>query len=262
MEEVKNENENYTINNLLLLNPVYNIDLFTNIPKEKNPKSKNLYLNFYNEHTKKNMIQKKLNTITSNRYYEKNMDYIKQKQIKNKIKKEKEEKIKNQIEKEKSLEYRQKRMNKLYSSKNILNNNNNNIISKKPQIKKIKKIERCKSLPNKIEKKDINKKIYKKPKLKCNLSFDNNLNLEKDKNKEKINLTIISKNITVMTQSKYKRKLKIMIKLSKIYENELNLIKEEKMNNIEKENNLILLLNSINEEINKFKNKIDILIIE
>ena len=64
-----------------------------------------------------------------------------------------------------------------------------------------------------------------------------------------------------MTQSKYNKKLKTMLKLSKIYENELKLLKNNKKDNIEKDN-LNLLLNSINDEIDKYKNKIDILIIE
>ena len=53
MEENKTDNENNIYRNLLLLKPVYNIDLFTDIPKDKNINSKNIYLKFYNEHTKK-----------------------------------------------------------------------------------------------------------------------------------------------------------------------------------------------------------------
>ena len=65
-----------------------------------------------------------------------------------------------------------------------------------------------------------------------------------------------------MTQQKYNRKIRTMAKLSKIYENELESIKIRKTNEIEKENNLKLLLDSINDEIKKYKKKIDILIIE
>ena len=126
--------------------------------------------------------------INANRYFEKNKDYIRQKQNKNKIKKKNEEKLKIQIEKEKSLEFRQKRMNKLYSSKNFLNNNNNNIIvSKSKRFENIKKasLKRCPSLPNNCNNNrlDNNKKIFNKGEdkkiNKINLSFDERLKNEK-----------------------------------------------------------------------------------
>ena len=54
-----------------------------------------------------------------------------------------------------------------------------------------------------------------------------------------------------------------MIKLSKIYEDELNILKgDKKNNNSEKENNLNKLLMSINDEIEKYKKKINILFIK
>ena len=131
------------------------------------------------------------------------------------------------------------------------------------------------SLPNYCKKLDINnchknkklkankKENYRK-KLKMNLSFDDKLNNEKGQKKLKdINITTkIPKGVIVMTQQKYNKKIRTMIKLSKIYENELENIKNKKTIEIEKENNLKLLFNSINDEINKFKKKIDILIIE
>lgn len=263
--------------NSLILKPIYNIDLFIDIPKEKNINSKNIYLNFYNEHTKKKVLQDITNQINKNHYYEQNMHYIQQKQIKNKIKKENEKKIKVQKEKERSLEYREKRKNKLYSSKKFLNNNNNNIILDKSKIIKNGRNIRMKknnSLPNNFNKIPINKKlnifnkrkenkIIDKRELKINLSFDNKTRNGKNNNKVIDNNKIqLSKNIIVMTQHKYYKKIKTMIKLSKIYENELSMIKTDKNINIEKEMNLNLLLNSINDEINRYKNKIDILIVE
>jgi hypothetical protein len=218
-------------------------------------------------------------SLNNNRYYEQNLEYIKKKQMKNKIQKEKEEKLKNQIEKEKKFEYRQRRMNKLYSSKNFLNNNNNHIINK-PKITKDNKsnvLVRSCSLPNycknldinngnKIRKVTANKKENYSKKIKMNLSFDDKLNNEKEKEQKKlkdINITTkIPKGVIVMTQQKYNRKIRTMAKLSKIYENELESIKNRKTNEIEKENNLKLLLDSINDEIQKYKKKIDILIIE
>ena len=131
------------------------------------------------------------------------------------------------------------------------------------------------SLPNKSIKKDINNNIKildkkkdiknsEKKKLKMNLSFDDRINSGKKQMKRNDSLTIpkVSKNIVVLSQHKYIKKLRTMSKLSMIYENELNLLKNDKNFNIEKKNNLILLLNSINEEIKRYKNKIDILIIE
>ena len=275
MEEIQGENNSDMIKNILLFKPIFNIDLFTDIPKEKNVNSKNIYLKYYNEHTKKRVLQNITNTINNNPYYEQNKDYIKQKQLKNQIKKENERKIKERIEKERSLEYRQKRMNKLYSSKNILNNNNNNIITDKSKMGKNFQYKRRSSLPNKSIKKDINNNIKildkkkdiknsEKKKLKMNLSFDDRINSGKKQMKRNNSLTIpkVSKNIVVLSQHKYIKKLRTMSKLSMIYENELNLLKNDKNCNIEKKNNLILLLNSINEEIKRYKNKIDILIIE
>ena len=277
MEEKKAENEINKKRNFLLFKPVFNIDLFSDIPREINFNSKNLYLKFYNEHTKKQVLHNMNKSLSNNRYYEQNLEYIKKKQINNRIQKEKEEKLKNQKEKEKKFEYRQRRMNKLYSSKNFLNNNNNHIIDKSKITKsnKSNNLVRSCSLPNYCKKLDINncyknkkfkankKENYRK-KLKMNLSFDDKLNNEKSQKKLKdINITTkIPKGVIVMTQQKYNKKIRTMIKLSKIYENELENIKNKKTNEIEKENNLKLLFNSINDEINKFKKKIDILIIE
>ena len=104
--------------------------------------------------------------------------------------------------------------------------------------------------------------INYKRKMEVNLSFDDKIQFEKNYNQKYIVLTQISKNIIVISRHKYHKKIKTMIKLSKIYENELNLIKNEKKKNIAKENILNLLLNNINGEINRYKNKISMLIIE
>ena len=110
----------------------------------------------------------------------------------------------------------------------------------------------------------MNNKKDVKRKLKINLSFDGNINNEKSKIRlsNNIKMSKLPKNIIVITQSKYNKKLKTMIKLSQLYEDELKLLKNNKKNNIEKQNNLNLLLNSINDEIDKYKNKKDILIVE
>lgn len=278
MKEIQGENNNEMIENILLSKPIFNIDLFSDIPKEKNSNSKNIYLKYYNEHTKKRVLQNITNTFNNNPYYEQNKDYIKQKQLKNQIKKENERKKKEQIEKERSLEYRQKRMTKLYSSKKLLNNNNNNIIIDKSKMAKNSQLKRRSSMPNKNIKNNISNHIKildkkndiknsEKKKLKMNLSFDDRINSVKNKMKQikrndSLNLLKTSKNIIVLSQHKYIKKLRTMSKLRKIYEEELNLLKNDKNINSEKQNNLILLLNSINEEIERFKNKIDILIIE
>lgn len=288
MEEKKNENHddsNNIIRDLLYLKPKYNIDLFTDISEEKNENSKSIYLKYYNEHTRKVVLNKKGNNkVCSNRYYEKNLDIIKQKEIKNRKQKENEEKIKNQIEKEKHFDYRIKRMQKLYSSKNILNNNNNNIISRESKIKSKNKksndlIRSC-SIPNKNVKKDISevkntKKVKKSKKeennkkRKINLSFDDKASEDYNQSKYKNSARLTDpykesyKGVIVITQKKYHKKIKTMIKLSKIYEDELNILKgDKKNNNSEKENNLNKLLMSINDEIEKYKQKINILVIE
>jgi hypothetical protein len=288
MEEIKIENKNDNnniIRNLLYLKPKYNIDLFTDLSEEKNENTKSIYLKYYNEHTRKTVLNKKGNNkVCSNRYYEKNLDIIKQKQIKNGKQKENEEKIKSQKKKEKHFEYRIKRMHKLYSSKNILNNNNNNIISRESKIKNKNKksndlIRSCScNFPNKNIKKENNEikkakrniKEVNDKKRKINLSFDDKSREECNETKLKNSARITNANeykdtykgVIVITQRKYNKKIKTMIKLSKIYEDELNSLKGDKKYNIEKEKDLNKLLICINDEIERYKHKINILVIE
>ena len=87
--------------------PKYNIDLFQGVreelEKDKNS-NKNIYLNFYNKHTKNKVLQDF--TELNKKYYDINMEKIKEKEYKFKIKKEEEEKLRKKKEKEDSNEYR------------------------------------------------------------------------------------------------------------------------------------------------------------
>ena len=76
----------------------FNIDLFLGVKeqfekdKEKSSNANNIYLNFYNKHTKNQVLQKE-NKI-SKKFLDNNKEYIKEKQEKFKKKKLEEEKIK------------------------------------------------------------------------------------------------------------------------------------------------------------------------
>ena len=88
---IKKENNNEK------LKSVFNIDLFTGLKEEfekekSTKKNNNIYLNFYNKHTKNQVFQKE--NIISKKFYENNIELIKEKQEKYKLKKEEEEKIK------------------------------------------------------------------------------------------------------------------------------------------------------------------------
>jgi len=100
----------------------YNIDLFAGIKeemeKDKNEnKNNNIYLNFYNKHTKNQVLQKE--SKLSKKFFDNNVEYIKEKQEKYKLKKEEEEKIKKQKEREDTNEYRKEQSLKLYKMEDV-----------------------------------------------------------------------------------------------------------------------------------------------
>ena len=247
----KNQNKNNFNNNINKENIIpkqkFNIDLFLGVKeqfekdKEKSSNSNNIYLNFYNKHTKNQVLQKE-NKI-SKKFLENNKEYIKEKQEKYKIKKAEEEKIRKQKEKEDTNEYRKLQMAKLYKMEDIYKKeiikrkNKNSILTKKQKIAIIAKNKNDNN-KNKI---NINKEEIKK------------INEEKQ-----INETPIIKdedNVIKITREEYDKKLDSLIKQARIYINELEKLPiANKSNKIyERELQLNKYIDEIQEQIKKYQ---------
>ena len=263
----QNNNSNNSSN---YIKPTYNIDLFTKIQQIENDDtepSNSIYLKFYNEHTRKKVLQNQTNSsILNNKYFDENLECIKKKETKFKRKKSEEEKIQIEKEKEKNYEFRQNRMKKMYSSKNILNNNNNKIIHEKSEIDKCKNKKLIKRSNSMIFKRKNSSFDYSHKKINLNKSIEHkkqqnkNLNksMEVNNNKNKID----TKGYKAITRIKYNKKIRTMTKLSEFYKTELEFLKNEKHREIVKEKELKLLLDSILEEIYKYKQKIGIIVLD
>ena len=219
---------------------IFNIDLFTGIKeqfeKEKNNKSNNIYLNFYNKHTKNQVLQKE-NKI-SKKFFDNNVEMIKEKQEKHRIKKEEEEKIKKQKEREDSNEYRKEQMAKLYKmekvyKREILKRKNRQILPKK----KIEKI--TITAINKNDTKIIDK------------------SLENSKNNGN------GKNIK-MTRKEYDKKLDFFNRQIRLYMNELEKlpIANKTTKVYQKEAQLNKNIKELQDTISKFQNKIGITVVD
>ena len=105
-----NNKENRDNKDNIIPKQKYNIDLFLGVKEQfqneqsESNNNKNIYLNFYNKHTKNQVLQRE-NKI-SKKFLDNNKEYIKEKQEKFKLKKDEEEKIRKQKEKEDTNEYR------------------------------------------------------------------------------------------------------------------------------------------------------------
>ena len=233
-----NSKNNYKKSNVNLQNNIkeyytnqnqkFNIDLFSEIKdddnKSGNKKGENIYLNFYNKHTK-NQVLKKENEM-SKKFLDNNKEYIKAKQEKFKQKKELEEKLKKQKEKEDTNEYRKEQMKKLYKVENIY----------------AKEI-------NKRKNKSVNKNKYF---IKTNKIINN-----VEKNKEE-------KGIIKLTKEEYEQKMDSLIKQTRIYLNELEKLPIANKNNkiYEKEHQLNKNIDELQEQLQKYKNLENIEIIK
>jgi hypothetical protein len=223
-EDFQNNIKEYYTNQ----NQKFNIDLFSEIKdddnKSGNKKGANIYLNFYNKHTK-NQVLKKENEM-SKKFLDNNKEYIKAKQEKFKQKKELEEKLKKQKEKEDTNEYRKEQMKKLYKVENIY----------------AKEI-------NKRKNKSVNKNKYY---IKTNKIINN-----VEKNKEE-------KGIIKLTKEEYEQKMDSLIKQTRIYLNELEKLPIANKNNkiYEKEHQLNKNIDELQEQLKKYKNLENIEIIK
>jgi hypothetical protein len=295
-------NNNYDIYNIESINnnicynkkPKFNIDLFEGVREEleKDTNSNNLYLNFYNKHTRDKVLQDL--TDTNKKYYDINMEQIKEKEYKYKKKKEEEEKIRKKKEKEDTNEYRKEQMLKLYS--NELNkykkhlNSNNKYMNIKPKLydnynsKNNNKNVISKSKP-KVEIKPKRQVTYKEPMKKRDYScpkriienkYNSNRNYKMtdynsnkkeemaNKKTEKHNKIIPKGNTVVMTQKEYDKTIKELKEKAKMYINDLDKLKAngKSIQAFEKEIELSQLIDKIRRDIDKFQSKLGIKIID
>ena len=299
--DIYNDNNNYYDNK-----PKYNIDIFKGVKeefeKDKNSNN-NIYLDFYNKYTKKKVLQDF--TDMNKKYYDINMENIKEKEYKYKKKKENEEKIKKRKEKEDSNEYRKEQMLKLYSNEfnkykkilnsnnkylnikpkiyNSINNNKNNNIKYKPTIENKEKKQIIKTEP--IKKRDFScpKKIienkfnnnsmsnnYRIPlndnnkREKSSKIFINNKNNKTERNNKFNNKVIPKGNIILMTKKEYDTTIKELKEKAKFYINELDKLKTngKTIQAFEKQIELGQLIDTIRKDIDKFKLKVGIKIVD
>ena len=216
--KIKANNEKKNNNNNIIPKQKYNIDLFFGVKEQfENEKSeknnnKNIYLDFYNKHTKNQVLQKE--NETSKKFLENNKQYIKQKQEKFKLKKAEEEKIRKQKEKEDTNEYRKLQMAKIYKvediyKKEIAKRKNNKYLSQK-------KNEKISITPKNKINKDIKINVDKKQEEKKQIN--------KIEQKDINNINMVNSddnNIIKITREEYNKKLDSLIKQTRIYLNEL-----------------------------------------
>ena len=197
-------------------------------------------MNFYNKHTKNQVLQKE-NKI-SKKFLDNNKEYIKEKQEKFKLKKAEEEKIRKQKEKEDTNEYRKIQMAKLYKMEDIYKKE---IIKRKN--KKVMLIKKDKIAIIAKNKNDI--KINQNKKKEQNIKIDKDIKIN-DNNEiqdEKIKIKI--------TRDEYNNKLDSLIKQTRIYLNELEKLPIANKNNIiyEREIQLNKYIDEIQEQIKKYQ---------
>ena len=175
----------------------YNIDLFEGIKDafDKDNNTNNIYLNFYNKNTKKQIFPKE-NKI-SKKFFDNNVEYIKEKQEKYRLKKEEEEKIKKQKEREDTNEYRNEQRAKLYKMEDVYKRE----IMKRKNKKLLPKLKEKITIFAKNKNEYINKKVDK--------NLEDNIKKESDGKEIKI------------TRKEYDRKLDYFIKQSRLCLNEL-----------------------------------------
>ena len=245
----KNNNDNFNNNkankNNIIPKPKFNIDLFLGIKeqfqKEKSSNNNNnIYLNFYNKHTKNQVLQKE-NKI-SKKFLENNKEYIKEKQEKFKLKKEKEEKIKKQKEKEDTNEYRRLQMAKLYKMEDIYKKEIARRKNKNLQKKKTEKIAIFAKPKNNI--KNIENK-NKEEEIKNINNNENNIDKSIKEEDKKIKIT----------REEYDKKLDSLIKQTRVYINELEKLPiANKSNKVyEREMQLNKYIDEIQQEIKKYQ---------
>ena len=229
----------------------FNIDLFLGVKeqfekdkeKSSNTNNNNIYLNFYNKHTKNQILQKE-NKI-SKKFLENNKEFIKEKQEKFKLKKAEEEKIRKQKEKEDTNEYRKLQMAKLYKMEDIYKKellkrkNKNSYLTKKQKIAIIAK----------------NKNDNIKNKINNNKNKEEDKKIDNDKNITEEPIIKDEENVIKITREEYDNKLDSLIKQTRIYINELEKLPvANKTNKIyERELQLNKSIDEIQQQIKKYQ---------
>ena len=236
------------------IKPQYNIDLFTGVKEEfekdnNEGNNNNIYLKFYNKHTKNKVLQQDTSDLNQ-KLFNKNLEFIKEKQEKYKIKKEEEEKIKKKKEKEDTNEYRRQQMLKLYKVEELY----------KKEILKRKKM--GVSLPP-IKKKQKIISIIAKDKQKTDRDSNNLKNLNTNENKNNEN-DVKEENIIKITKNDYDKKINDLIKMTRSYVNELEKlpVANKTIRTFNREKELNDLINENQKEIDRYQNKVGIEFIE
>ena len=244
--------------------PIYNIDLFTGVKEEFDKgididNTNNLYLNFYNKHTKNKVLQDE--TDISKKFYDSNLEYIKSKEYKYKKKQEEIEKIKKKKEREDSNEYRKQQMQKLYSNQlksyeKQLKNHNKKYSNVKPRLYNNKSIPKPKiTIP---EQPQIIPKCFKKREMSNPKKFDYGIKKSNDKHKKIIPLG----SEVVMTKKEYDKQIKEMVELLEGYLQEKNnLPMGGGIHNFERQIELGQLIDRTKKNIDKYRKKVGIRII-
>jgi len=232
---VKNKNSQINENKKEIKKSIYNIDLFTGIKEEfekdeNSNKNNNIYLNFYNNHTKNQVLQKE--SKISKKVLDYNTKCIKEKQEIFRLKKEEEEKVKKRKEKEDTNEFRKEQRVKLYKMEDIYKKE----IMKRKNKKLLPKIAIVAKNKNDIK----NKKV-------------NNTN-EKIDDGKKIKIT----------RKEYDKKLDFFINQSRLCLNELEkLPKDNKTPKVyQRENQLNKYIKELEANIFKYQNHIGIIVID
>jgi hypothetical protein len=241
-----NNKENRDNKDNIIPKQKYNIDLFLGVKEQfqneqsESNNNKNIYLNFYNKHTKNQVLQKE-NKI-SKKFLDNNKEYIKEKQEKFKLKKAEEEKIRKQKEKEDTNEYRKLQMAKLYKMEDIYKKEIIKRKNKKVMLTKKDKIAIIAKNKNDI-KINQNKKKEQNIKIDKDIKINDNNEIQDEKIKIKI------------TRDEYNNKLDSLIKQTRIYLNELEKLPIANKNSkiYEREIQLNKYIDEIQEQIKKYQ---------
>ena len=247
---LKNKNSSNKKKELSLFekySPINNIN-YNNINQEK--ENKHIYLNYYTNQQKEKNIEKE---TLNQKFHDKNIKFLKLKEIENKKKKENEIKKKKQEEYENTKEFRDKQIEKLYLGTIIKDNRKNSQKKKNLNNKKINNNNN--NLENNENNGKINEYINKFQQKEIE-------RIEKEKLLEKIRN--LPKGTIIIKKDDYENILNNLHNERKIYNEELNKMPLSNKTHKQKmrESYLINLLDEIDKKIEKLEKKISIEIID
>ena len=224
--------------------PINNINYNNNQEKKEN----HIYFNFYTNQQKEKNIEKE---TLNQKFHDKNIKFLKLKEIENKKKKENEIKKKKQEEYENTKEFREKQIEKLYLASININKkkhqkNKNSISKKNNNIKNDENNEnngKINEYINNFQQKEIER-------------------IEKEKLIEKIKN--LPKGTLIINKIDYENILKNLYKERKIINDELNKmpLSNKTHKQMMRESFLLDLLDQMDKKIEKFEKKISIEIID